>query len=187
MRVNVDCTTRALDRLEAALERQAERRGRRVAIVGQSRGGTMARGLAVRRPDLVDRIVTLGSPLTDQFAVHPFVKAQVMGLGVLGTLGVPGLFSHGCRSGACCAQARADADGPFAKRVGFTSIYSRSDGIVDWRACLDPAARQVEVRASHIGMAVHPGVFVAVGEALAHGRRARAPRAAAARAASGDG
>jgi hypothetical protein len=48
------------------------------------------------------------------------------------------------------------------------SIYSRSDGIVDWRACLDPAAEHVEVRASHIGMAVNGEVYAAVGAALEH-------------------
>ena len=37
-------------------------------------------------------------------------------------------------------------------------VDPRNDGIVDWRACLDPAAAHVEVRASHIGMAVDPRV-----------------------------
>ncbi len=46
-------------------------------------------------------------------------------------------------------------------------MYSRSDGIVDWRACLDPHARHVEVRSSHVGMAAHPAVYQAVADALA--------------------
>ena len=51
--------------------------------------------------------------------------------------------------------------------MAFISIYSESDGVVDWRACLDPAAdRLVEVRTSHCGMAVHPSVWRAVAEAL---------------------
>ena len=45
-------------------------------------------------------------------------------------------------------------------------MYSRSDGIVDWRSCLDPAARHVEVAACHIGMAVNAGVYRAVADAL---------------------
>ena len=176
MRANIDCTTRGLDRLEGELERHAERHGRSVAIVGQSRGGTMARLLAVRRPDLVDRIVCLGSPLTDQMAVHPFVRVQVTALGVLGTLGVPGLFGRGCQDGACCEQTREHAEGPFPDGVGYVSIYSRSDGIVDWRACLDPDAEHVEVGASHIGMAVNAQVVAEVARALAttDGARARA-------------
>jgi triacylglycerol lipase len=167
MRANVDCTTRALDRLEAEVERLAGDHGGRVAVVGQSRGGSMARALAVRRPDLVRAIVCLGSPVTDQFAVHPLVRAQVTALGLLGTLGVPGLFGRGCAVGECCAVTREQATAPFPAEVGFTAVYSRSDGIVDWRACLDPAARHVEVGASHVGMAVNAQVFRAVAEALA--------------------
>jgi pimeloyl-ACP methyl ester carboxylesterase len=180
MRFNVDCTTRSLDRLESELEQLAERHGRKVAIVGQSRGGTMARVLGVRRPDLVERIVCLGSPITDQLAVHPLVRAQVTAVGLLGTLGVPGLFAYGCGHGACCAATREQASAPFPDGVGFTSVYSRSDGIVDWHACLDPAAEQVEVRASHIGMAVNPQVFRAVGAALAPAPAARGQVARAA-------
>jgi triacylglycerol lipase len=32
------------------------------------------------------------------------------------------------------------------------SIYSRRDGIVDWRARLNPTGRHVEVMSSHCGM-----------------------------------
>jgi triacylglycerol lipase len=179
MRVNVDCTERALGRLEAQLERFAEDHGRRVSIVGQSRGGTMARILAVRRPDLVERIVTLGAPLRSQFAVHPFVSAQIAGVALLGTLRLPGLFGYGCATGRCCEAARRDVAAPFPAGVEFTSVYSRSDGIVDWRACLDAAAEHVEVRSSHIGMAVNAGVFRAVAAELA-GAGEPAPVAAAA-------
>ena len=52
------------------------------------------------------------------------------------------------------------------KGVGFVSVYSRSDAIVDWRACLDPAAEHVEVDASHIGMAVNAQAYGVVAAAL---------------------
>ena len=169
MRINVDCTARALDRLEGQLERVADRHGRKVAIVGQSRGGSMARILAVRRPDLVDGIVCLGSPVVDPLAVHPFVRAQVEAVAVLGSLGIRGLFSHACRFGACCHQARVDAAAVWPEDVGYTSVYSRSDGVVDWRSCLDPHARHIEVRSSHVGMSVNPAVFHIVAETLGRG------------------
>jgi triacylglycerol lipase len=167
MRLNVDCTTEALDRLEVELERLAVRDGRKVAIVGQSRGGSMARLLAVRRPDLVDRIVCLGSPLVDELAVHPFVRLQITALGALGTLGVPGLFRRGCRHGPCCEVSRELTTMPVDPAIAFVSLYSRTDGIVDWHACLHPDAEQVEVGGSHVGMGVNPRVFRAVGAALA--------------------
>jgi triacylglycerol lipase len=167
IRANVDCATRAIDRLEEQADVIAERFGRPVAVVGQSRGGSLARVLAVRRPDLVERIVTLGSPLLDQLAVHPLVRAHVTAVGLLGTAGVPGLFSRSCLSGECCALAREQVVGAFPADVGFVAVYSRSDGIVDWRACLDAAARCVEVRSSHVGMAVNAEAYRVVAEALA--------------------
>jgi pimeloyl-ACP methyl ester carboxylesterase len=172
---NFDCTDRAVGRLEGELERFAERHGRSITVIGHSRGGTMARVLAVRRPDLVECIISLGSPIVDELAVHPFVRAQVEAVALLGSLGVPGLFSLGCSAGQCCRTAREQAIGPFPDEVGFTAVYSESDGIVDWRACLDPAARHVEVTSSHVGMAVNPEVFRAVADTLGHHRSAAGP------------
>jgi triacylglycerol lipase len=167
IQLNVDCTTRALDRLEAQLERFEAKHGEPVTIVGQSRGGTFARALAVRRPELVAQVITLGSPLVDQMAVHPLVKAQINALGLLGTIGMPGLFSYGCGYGDCCEIAREQMAGPFPADVDLVSVYSRTDGIVDWRACLDPAGRQIEVESTHVGMGVNPQVLRVIAEALA--------------------
>jgi hypothetical protein len=50
--------------------------------------------------------------------------------------------------------------------VRYVAIYSRSDGIVHWRACLDPDAQHVEIEASHIGMAVNLQAYRAVAAAL---------------------
>lgn len=175
MRVNVDCTSRAVGRLEEELASLVERHGRKALVVGQSRGGTMARLLAVRRPDLVDGIVTLGSPLMNQLAVHPLVRLHITWVGLLGSIGVPGLFHYGCGYGDCCAEAREQSEADLPRGVGFVSIYSRRDGIVDWRACLDPAAEHVEVDATHIGMSVHAGTYREVARALA-GFRPRARR-----------
>jgi hypothetical protein len=48
------------------------------------------------------------------------------------------------------------------------NVYSRNDGIVSWKACIDPCAEEhLEVRSSHCGMAVHPDVFGIVGRQLA--------------------
>jgi pimeloyl-ACP methyl ester carboxylesterase len=161
-----------------------ERQGRRAAIVGHSRGGGFAKCLAVRRPDLVSGIVTMGSPNLEPLGVHPLVRANVEAVATLGRLGVPGMFSRECLGGACCEDFWAQCAGSTPPDVGYVSIYSRTDGIVDWRACLDRGAEHVEVRASHCGMAVHAGVYRAVAGALADfrareaGRRALAPVAA---------
>jgi triacylglycerol lipase len=166
MRLNVDCSQAAVARLEQCLERFCGEQGEQAFLVGQSRGGTFARVLAVRRPDLVRGIVTLGAPTVDPFAVHPVVWVQGAALATLGTIGVPGLASHACLAGSCCKQFLSDLGAEFPSNVRFVSVYSRSDGIVDWRACLDPAARHVEVDSTHCGMSVHGDVFDVVGRAL---------------------
>jgi pimeloyl-ACP methyl ester carboxylesterase len=175
--MNVDCSQRAAEKLEQRLECLAEDSGQKVAIVGQSRGGSFARVLAVRRPDLVSGIVTLGSPLKHQMAVHPLVRASILGTGLLGTAGLDGLMRHSCLWGDCCSEYWEHFGSEFPAGVGFVSIYSRSDGIVKWKACLDPKAEAVEVRASHIGMAVNAEVYRAVAASLEGLRAAEAAKA----------
>ena len=167
MRANVACSEAACARLEARLEGFAERTGQRVAIVGQSRGGVFAKALAARRPELVSGIVTLGSPTVGQLRVHPLVLAQVGIVSALGSARLPGMFTWRCLRGECCRDFRDAVAGPFPPGVGFVSLYSRTDGIVDWRACLDPAAEQVEVNASHCGMGVNAAVYAELAFALA--------------------
>ncbi len=164
IRMNVDCGGRTIERLERRLEALSAAAGdRRVVLLGQSRG---ARALAGRRPELVSGVVTLGAPLIDPLMVHPLVRANVELVGRLGTLGVPGLLQRRCRDGACCEPLRENLRTPLPDEVGYVSIFSRRDGIVDWHACLDPGAEQVEVDASHLGMGFHPATYREVAAAL---------------------
>ena len=167
MRANLACSEEACGRLEARLEQMAERHGERVIVIGQSRGGVFAKAVAARRPELVSGIVTLGSPIMGQLSVHPVVLAQVGLVSVLGTARVPGMLSVSCLRGKCCERFRAALAGPFPEDVGYVSVYSKSDGIVQWKTCLDPAADEcVEVSASHCGMSVNAQAFLAVAGAL---------------------
>jgi pimeloyl-ACP methyl ester carboxylesterase len=168
IRANVNCSEDACRRLEERLEAFADRAGERVAVVGQSRGGVLARAVAVRRPDLVSGIVTLGAPSLSMLRVHPVVLLGVGLVGALGTGRVPGLFTVQCLRGPCCRPFRGDLAEGFPAGVGYVSVYSRSDGIVDWRACLDPAADEhAEVSGSHCGMAVNRGAYEVLARALA--------------------
>ena len=178
IRANVGCSETIIERLIDRLELLAEVHGEKVAIVGQSRGGCIARVLAVRRPDLVSGIVALGSPIVEPFAIHPVIRLQVIAVGALGTLGAPGMFSHSCTAGKCCEHFWEDLAGDFPKGVGFLSVYSKSDGVVNWRACLDPAATHLEIEASHVGMAVNVHAYQAIARALEAYRKAPAARRA---------
>ena len=163
---NVGCTLAAAAQLEARLESVAQRRGRRVRIVGHSLGGLLARGLAVRRPDLVSGIVTLGSPLLAPGAHHASLTRSLDALVRLSRAGVPGLMTLECVAGDCARTSFDESRQPLPDDVDFTAVYSRRDGIVDWRACIDPLATSVEVRSSHVGMAVDPDVLRVVRRAV---------------------
>jgi len=164
---NVGCTVEVADALERRLEQVAERTGRRVAIVGWSRGGTLGKLVTVRRPDLVDTLITLGTPNTHPLAVSETLAAQINLLARLRAIGVPGLLDQDCLSGECGRSVMAVLEGPFPDGVGYTALFSLDDGVIDWRACLDPDAEHIEVQATHMGMGADPEVIDVVRHLLA--------------------
>lgn len=167
IRLNVDCSETACVRIEQRLEALAAATGQRVVVIGQSRGGVFAKALGARRPDLVAGVVCLGAPVNSQLAIHPLVLAQVGVVAALGSGRLPGFLTWRCLRGECCTPFRDALARPFPPEVGYVSLYSRTDGVVDWRSCLDPAADAcVEVRASHCGMSLNAGVYRAIASSL---------------------
>jgi triacylglycerol lipase len=164
---NTGCMEPTVEQLESRLEAAVDRTGRRALLVGQSRGGCIARALAVLRPDLVETLITLGSPLRDQLAVRARIWPSLFTVGLLGTVGVPGMFGLSCLRGDCCARTREAVTAPFPREVGFYSFFSRSDEIVRWEACLDPGSVQVEVETSHVGMGMASEVWAELTAVLA--------------------
>ncbi len=175
MRFNAGCAEQIVSRLQEQLRDLAAACGEPVVLVGQSRGGALARSLAVREPDSVAALVMLGSPVTDPLAVSSHVLRTVKLMARIGDLGVPRVFSSGCAEGRCCEGFWEDMTAPLPTGLEAVSVFSRSDGIVDWHACLDPHARQVEVRSSHCGMSVHPRVYQVLDDLLSRGSREREP------------
>ena len=173
MHANVGCTQEASYALERRVEAITIRRERKVTIIGHSLGGLLARGIAARRPDLVDGIITMGSPMLAPGAVHPVLAFDLALVIALRRAGLGSMMGEDCTSGDCARLSWEQAQAPLASGVGFTSIFSRRDGVVDWRSCLDPAAHTVVVRTSHLGMAFDPVVLDVVAGELAQGRERR--------------
>jgi triacylglycerol lipase len=164
LRLNAGCAEQIVSRLQEQLWRFAERCEERVVLIGQSRGGALARSLAVREPENVSGLVMLGSPVCDPLAVSPRVLRTVRLMARLGDLGISRVFSSSCADGDCCETFWEDMTAPLPAHIEALSVFSRSDGIVDWHACLDPHCRNVEVDSSHCGMSVHPAVYRALDE-----------------------
>lgn len=163
---NVGCTQITIESIERQLRTVVERTGRKALLVGQSRGGAMGKVIAVRNPDLVETLVTLGSPLNDHFDFHPRVWFGIGIIGGLGELGIPGFLSRSCATGECCKETRVAYSRPFPDDVRFISFFSRDDNIVRYQACLHRAAEQVEIESSHLGMGFDSEVWVRLSERL---------------------
>jgi pimeloyl-ACP methyl ester carboxylesterase len=150
-------TRRVVQGLPRLLEQVAGRWGQPVSIVGWSLGGIFARRLALRSPDLVRQVITLGSPFG--------TEADRLGRS-------PGEQAYRRLSPRHVADRLYPAGTADEVRlpVPSTAVYSRWDGIVDWRQCRQPPgprAESVGVRASHLGLGHHPAVLWIVADRLA--------------------
>lgn len=163
--LNVDCSDRALTRLDTRLRAIHAENSRPVALLGHSRGAHFAKALAHWRPDLVAGVISLGAGLDRPFDISLPTKAAVAAVrAVHGRLRAD---RDGCLTEACRCAFAGHYGGAFPADVPLTSIYSREDGVVRWQACVVPYARNVEVTGSHVGLAVNRKAYAAIGEALA--------------------
>lgn len=132
--------------------------GQKVALVGVSLGGMMARLVAHRRPDLVRQVVTVASPYAGDGRATNVWRAFE--------------WITGERLGDPAVQARStELARPLP--VPATALWSRSDGLVNGLICHAPAeanCRAVEIRSSHLGVQLRPAVLRIVAEALAADR-----------------
>jgi pimeloyl-ACP methyl ester carboxylesterase len=139
-----------LDRLK---EIHAEA-GRKISVVGWSLGGIYARHLALLAPDMVRCVVTLGSPFANDVRATNATRLY------------EALSGETIEETSGLQQAIA-GDLP----VPVTSIYSKSDGIVNWRTCVlrpSDTAENIEVRfASHVGLGVNAAALWALADRLA--------------------
>ncbi len=166
---NMDCPDVTLARLIEATESEAEIAGERVHLVGHSLGGALARAAAVRRPDLIAQVITLASPIREIVA-HPLITAMARFLqrNLSSPDDTPRRHSDHFHSGDCACDTLDALSQPFSNDVASTAIYTRSDGVLQWRTTLDrDSAVNLEVSGTHVGLVVNRDVYHALAQLLA--------------------
>lgn len=147
---NLGPSTRVVAGLGERFHALREQHGRKISLIGWSLGGIYAREIARLYPDDVRQVITLASPFRDPLANNV-------------------LFPP-----AAAAQLEEDRDLYSRLRVPLevptTAVYTRTDGIVAWRSCVEeegPYRENVEVWSSHCGIGHHPMALRIIANRLA--------------------
>jgi len=168
IRINADCPNLLIRRnLNEAIEQANDSTEGKIHLIGHSLGGALARAAAAQMPERIASVITLSAPIRG-LAARPsvmnaadLVRKQILekhGRGVL----------PNCYTSRCTCDFLESLKGELPKSVRQTAIYTKMDGILDWRVCRtgDPSV-DFEVSATHIGMVFSPIVYSLVAHRLA--------------------
>ena len=143
-----------LDAVSRQVQETFAATGKPVSLIGWSLGGVYAREIAKMMPQMVRSVITLGTPFsgspksTNAWRVYELT------------------------SGRKIDRESTQYDLPGAPPVPTTSIFSRTDGIVAWKASIqkpsptNPCTENIEVLASHLGIGLNPSAWWAVADRL---------------------
>ena len=154
-KVTVGALVNSSDGIRRRIEEVHDRHGTKVSLVGWSLGGIYARELARDHADAVRQVITLGSP----FRFRDGDRSSASGWY---DLVAPRLDPFPGR--ATAEEARPPLTVPA------TAIYTRTDGIVRWHACIEaagPRRESIEVRGTHSGLGFNLAAIVAITDRLA--------------------
>ena len=141
-----------IPRVADLVRRRADESGQRVRMVGWSLGGVIAREVAREDSDIVERVITMGSPVCG----GPRLTAA--------------RYLYALRRQEFDAlEAECEQRNRILLRVPVTAIYASYDGIVAREACFDPHSKveHVEVGTTHLGLGVSAEVYRIVAQRLA--------------------
>jgi len=173
--VNAECPNLLIQRrLNQTIEKALSDTGRKIHLIGHSLGGVIARSVAGERPRDVASVTTLVAPIRGTAANRTVLHAaEAVRLRILQEHGRRVLPD--CYTGRCTCNFLDSLRRKVPKQMIETAIYTRHDGIVDWRYCrtMDPEI-DVEVSGTHIGMAFNPTAYSIVAERLAKAQTAEA-------------
>lgn len=155
---NVGCPNEKSERLGWRLANLTDECGAPAVLVGHSLGGVLARAMATRWPDRVRHVVTMGSPVrVDWNVVSPRYRPAMRAFQTMWHA-LNNLPSQ-CGTEHCSCGFGDTVATNFPQSVALSSIYTRDDEVVDWRACISAEADNHEVSGAHVSLVVNREVF----------------------------
>lgn len=166
--VNAECPNQLIRyRLAFNIERALTETERRIHIIGHSLGGIIARAVATQRPNDIASVITLGSPFRGTVVHRSVLKAaEAVRKRIL--LREDNEVLPTCYTGRCTCDFLSSLKKSVPRKVHQTAIYTKNDGVVDWRYCLTgKKGDDFEVPGTHVGLTFNPTVYQLIATRLA--------------------
>ncbi|HZM91611.1 MAG TPA: alpha/beta fold hydrolase, partial [Blastocatellia bacterium] len=162
---NAECVNILVDRLSETITKARAETGGKVHLIGHSLGGVIGRSAAAQWPDRIASVITLGSPFRG-IRSHPLVLAA--GERVRERIRRQnGGLQPDCYTGYCGCAAVTAVQGSFPASVVQSAVYTKSDGVVDWRVCVtDDPTTNFEVSGTHVGLVFNASVYSLIAKRL---------------------
>jgi triacylglycerol lipase len=169
--INADCPNLLVQRhVSETIKKALDETGRKIHLIGHSLGGVIARSIAGERPKDIASVITLASPIRGTVANRAVIHAaEAVRLRILQEHG-NGVLPH-CYTGRCTCNFVDSLRRKVPDAMVQTAIYTRHDGVVDWRYCMTRnSENDFEVPGTHIGMAFNAAAYTIVAQRLAMAR-----------------
>ncbi|HLH08298.1 MAG TPA: hypothetical protein VKW78_13755 [Terriglobales bacterium] len=166
--LNAECPNLLIERrLDQTLETALDVTGRPVHLIGHSLGGIIARSIAGQRPNDIASVITLASPFRGTVAHRSILRAaELVRQHIIEEHGAAVLPS--CYTGRCTCDFLDSLRRKLPSSVRQTAVYTKHDGIVDWRYCrTERSDSDFEVSGTHVGLAFNPAVYSIIANRLA--------------------
>lgn len=164
---NADCLDLLVDRLLNTIQKAYDETHRMVHLIGHSLGGVLVLSAASLRPDIVASVITLGSPFRG-LRSHPVVMEMSKIVRERIRNARRDETKPACFTGYCDCDAVSALQAPCPHTIRHTAVYTKTDGIVDWRVCVsDDPATNFEVQSTHVGLVFNPWVYELIARRLA--------------------
>jgi triacylglycerol lipase len=168
IRCNAECPNLLIKYcLAQIMEKALRETGRKVHLIGHSLGGIMARSIALQRPEDVASVISLASPFRGKVLQRSVMQATAAVREQIIEEHGEGVLPE-CYTAQCTCDFVNSLLHKMSAPVMQTAIYTRDDGIVDWRYCKtgDPD-NDFEVAGTHIGLVFNPAVYCIIATRLA--------------------